>query len=678
MAKNPNTSGKHRKLPVDLATRLQQFLQIKKLIDAMSVVGNTPQNTKDLQAFGDEISTLYTGYMNDELSVEQAKTADTVFADEELMDLADKISENTGSAEKFTLTRRYATKKITALALKQAGFVTISEGEAVNTALELAGTLFTVLDKNNKKINSEDFALRIINGKLSDEEIPLAVNALQTANKTVVAQLRTDWQTYKDMRTPNANIEAQSEAFEDLLSDRMEINYKAYPELHNVLLCIRDDFSAKDVGSKQVFLKMVGNMLDCGQSLVKNDSTTSIRKNTDYNDFIKLVKQQYPDNSDNVINTMLDINADTDAKDVEKLRREAFENKSKELYCKFVSAVLVKKYDQNNDEHTHNFDYQRYVDVNIAGYISDMKKNGENNIANNLHLVDERKASSLKDIIDDTAENQIISVHHKTPVASVVPIYVKMHPELHKDTAKVSSFINEIKKRCPNAAEKYTENDLLIIGFGLSVFPEESKKDKPSDILKITDERKRAQALQTLANKNAIYELYQQYFPLSDDAKLKAKEEILRMANDPSEHMLPIGKDVHQNSEPNGHMSMIKQNEQIVSVVKNVSKLTGKETIEKVNDMTILSAQYERSKIEQILPKLKSPLREALMEYNKIDNQSNRTDNKNNKSENPIITQRVLMRFPETKFIKKVRENLNSIRRGLTIDSIRQAIGLTK
>ena len=665
MAQIPYTAEiKSKKISSDLATRLQQFLQIQKLIEAMNAVGNTPQNTKDLQALGTEIETLYTGYMNDELSAEQDQIADRVFADEKLMDLADKIAENTISAEKLEIIRGYTAKKFTDNALKQAGYVKISEGDNVNADLNLAGTLFIILEKESKKINSEDFAHRIVNGNLNKEEFPLAVNALQTAKQKVIERLRTDWQTYNDSRTPNANIEALRSVFEDLLSDRMEIDYKAYPELHNVLLCIRDNFAQKDVGSKPMFLKMVGNMLDCGQSLVKNDSTTSIRKNTDYNDFIKLVKQQYPDNSDNVINTMLDINADTDAKDVEKLRREAFENKSKELYCKFVSAVLVKKYDQNNDEHTHNFDYQRYVDVNIAGYISDMKKNGENNIANNLHLVDERKASSLKDIIDDTAENQIISVHHKTPVASVVPIYVKMHPELHKDTAKVSSFINEIKKRCPNAAEKYTENDLLIIGFGLSVFPEESKKDKPSDILKITDERKRAQALQTLANKNAIYELYQQYFPLSDDAKSKAKKEILRTANDPSEHMLPIGKDVHQNSEPNGHMSMIKQNEQIVSVVKNVSKLTGKETIEKVNDMTILSAQYEKNKIEKILPKLVAPLREALMEYNK--------------SENPIITQRVLMRFPETKFIKKVRENLNSIRRGLTIDSIRQAIGLTK
>lgn len=665
MAQAPYASDiKSRKIPSDLATRLQQFLQIQKLIEAMSVVGNTPQNTKDLQAFGNEISELYTGYMDSKLSAEQAETADKIFADEKLMDLADKITESTDSAEKLEIVRNYTAQKITDIALQQAGYVKISEGNGVNTGLNLAGTLFVILDRESKKINSEDFAHRIIDGNLSAEEIPLAVNTLQTAKQRVMTQLRTDWQTYKDMRTPNANIEAQSEAFEDLLGDRMEIDYKAYPELHNVLLCIRDDFSQKDIGSKPMFLKMVGNMLDCGQSLVKNDSTTAVRKNTDYNDFIKLVKQQYPDNSDNVINTMLDINADTDAKDVEKLRREAFEKKSKELYCKFVSAVLVKKYDQNNDEHTHNFDYQRYVDVNIAGYINDMKKNGENNIANNLHLVDERKASSLKDIIDDTAENQIISVHHKTPVASVVPIYVKTHPELHKDTAKVSSFINEIKKRCPNAAEKYTENDLLIIGFGLSVFPEESKKDKPSDILKITDERKRAQALQTLANKSAIYELYQQYFPLSDDAKLKAKEEILRMANDPSEHMLPIGKDVHQNSEPNGHMSMIKQNEQIVSVVENVSKVTGIKTTEKVNDMAVLAAQYDKSKFKQILPKLNSTLSKALEEYNKF--------------ETPIISQRVLLKLPETPFISKIRNMLSSKHLGLTMDSMRKTIGLTK
>lgn len=657
MALAPYASDiKSRKIPSDLATRLQQFLQIQKLIEAMSVVGNTPQNTHDLQAFGNEISELYTGYMDNKLSAEQAETADKIFADEKLMDLADKISESTDSAEKLEIVRSYTAQKITDIALQQAGYVKISEGNGVNTGLNLAGTLFVILDRESKKINSEDFARRIIDGNLSAEEIPLAVNALQAAKQRVMTQLRTDWQTYKDSHTANANIEEQRQVFEDLLSDKKEFHYKTYPELHNVLLCIRDDFDAKDIGSKPMFLKMIGNMLDCGQNQVNNKSTSAARKTTAYNNFIKLIKQQYPDNSDEVINTLLDVGAKTDAKEVEKLRREAFEKKSKELYCKFVSAVLVK-YAENNKE----INYQNYVDTSIAGYIDDLKK-GRNNIAQNLHLADEKNSNSLKDLIDDTAEHQIISVHHKVPVAAAVPLYVETHPELHKDTQKVREFINEVRKRCPSAAENRTDNDLLIIGFGLTVFPEESKKDKSDEICKIADDKKRAKAIQTLKHKNIIYNLYQEYFPVDNTRAIR--EEILRIVNDPSNHMLPIGNDVHQNSEPNGNMAMIKQNEQIVSVVENVSKVTGIKTTEKVNDMAVLAAQYDKSKFKQILPKLNSTLSKALEEYNKF--------------ETPIISQRVLLKLPETPFISKIRNMLSSKHLGLTMDSMRKTIGLSK
>ncbi|MBR1826003.1 MAG: hypothetical protein IJ770_05400 [Alphaproteobacteria bacterium] len=91
---------------------------------------------------------------------------------------------------------------------------------------------------------------------------------------------------------------------------------------------------------------------------------------------------------------------------------------------------MVKKKEQNDSAREIHFDYQIYIDSGIKGYTSSLKS-GSNDIATNLHLVDEAKAKSLKQLIDDTAENQIISVHHKIPVASAVPLYVQSHQELH-------------------------------------------------------------------------------------------------------------------------------------------------------------------------------------------------------------------------------------------------------
>ena len=661
MAKIPYTSEIGKQISTDLATRLQQFLQIEKLIEAMSVVNNTPQNTKEIKAFGDEVSALYTDYMNNKLSDDQVKKANTVFADEELMETADKIAESTDSAEKINLARLYTAKKMTDIALREGGYTKIGDGKDINTALNLTGVLFMILEKESKKINSEEFADRIVKGEFHSDELPLAVNTLQAARQKVMERLRTDWQTYKDTRAQNPNID--NEVFENLLSDKKEFHYKTYPELHNVLLCVRDDFNAKDTGSKPMFLKMVGNMLDCGQNQVNNQLSSAARRATAYSNFIGLIKQQYPENSDEVINTLLDINAENASKDVEKLRHEAFEKKSKELYCKFVSAVLVKKFEANEKEHRYNFDYQKYVESNIADYIAGMK-NGENNIAANLHLVEESNAKSLKELIDDTAEHQVISVHHKVPVAAAVPLYVETHPELFKDKQKISEFIGELKKICPSAVENRTEKDLMIIGLGLAVFQEESRKDKPSEIMNISDEKKRAKAIQTLTHKNKIHEIYQKYFPLSGAETAKIREEILRIVNDPSNHMLPIGNDVHQKSEPNGNMAMIKQNDQIVSIIENISNLTGIKTTEKVSDTAIFAAQYDKSKFNEVVKKLKTPLREALEQYNK--------------SEGSTLIQRALLKLPETSFIQKVRSILNSNQIGLSMDSMRKTIGLTK
>lgn len=664
MAQIPYTSEiKSKKIATDLATRLYQFMQVSKLIDGLSVLNGSKQNTEDLTNLSAKLERLYTGYMNNDLKEqEDIDEATKIFKDEELMDVADRISDIDSEEEKLAQIYSYTAQKMshTVMSETQSWNQLQQKGIAESTELNLTGTLFIVLEKENRKIDSEDFATRIIEGNLEPQEIPTAVYALQSARQKVIERMKADWQTYEDSRTPNPNIEKFRQYFESILTDTKKFNYKTYPETRNVLLCIRDDFADKDNGSKTAFLKMMGCLLDDGhkQMTALTPNSAKIYNDKNYNQFIDLIKKQYPNDTDNVINTMLNV---TDGNNTEQERRAAFDKKSKEFYGKFLSAILVKKKEQNDTARVHNFNYSDYITGGVAKYIAELKE-GKNNIAANLLLVDESKAKSLKQLIDDTAENQIISVHHKIPVASAVPLYVMQHKELHTPQ-KTQEFIRELAEICPQAVQDRTAEDVLTIGLALSVFPEESRRDNLAAIRRIPDKKEREKQEQIIKNKDAIRELYPKYFPMDFAAKSAAKQEILHIVNNPSNHTLPIGNLVHQKMEPNGDLTISKPDEKLFINVQNTSRL-GTTTTDKVNNDTIFAAEYDRAKYAEIVKTLKPAYQQELALYNKGNEQT--------------ITSRVSLNMPETGFMRRMRNMLNTAQRISPIQELKKAIGMNK
>lgn len=675
MAQIPYTSEiKSRKIATDLATRLYQFMQVSKLIDGLSVLNGSKQNNEDLADLNAKIERLYTGYMNDDLQKqEDIDEAKTIFKDESLMDVADKIVDTASDEEKLAQLYAYTAQKISRTVMSETqGWNQIHNGVSENTGLNLTGTLFIVLEKENSKIDSEDFANRIISGNLESQEIPTAVNALQSAKQKVIERMKADWQTYEDTRTPNPNIEKFRKYFESILTDSKKFSYKTYPETRNVLLCIRDDFADKETGSKTAFLKMMGCLLDCGhkQMTALAPNSAKIYNDKNYNQFINLIKKQYPNDADNVINTMLNV---TDGNNTEQERRAAFDKKSKEFYGKFLSAILVKKKEQNDAARVHNFNYSDYITGGVAKYISELK-DGQNNIAANLLLVDESKAKSLKQLIDDTAENQIISVHHKIPVASAVPLYVMQHPEMHSPL-KMQEMFKELAQTCPQAAQGRTPEDVAIMGLALTAFSEESKKDNLAAIYKISDEEKRKKALQVLENKEEIRKVYKKYFPLDDVLKVKA--EILNIVNNPSNHTLPIGSEVHQKMEPNGSGSISKEGDNLSINVEDTSPL-GITTSDKINNATVFAAEYDIANLREIVKTMNA---QKTMDKKFIDGLKEANPllkNTNNQTQHKIIPVRFLLNMPETGFMRRMRNMLNTTQRISPIQELKKAIGLTK
>lgn len=669
MANVPYTSEiKSRKIATDIATRLYQFMQVNKLIDSLKLFNGSKQNNEDIMALQKELNYLYTGYMDNSLkSDEEVSKAANVFKDEKLLDTVDKIAFMDSEKEITEQLHPFIIQKMSrAVMAETQGYNKIDDNLSQGVELSLNGTLFTILDKENNKMDAEDIANRIVSGRLQTEEIPTAVSALQAAKQKVLQRMKVDWQTYESEHSPNPNIEVFRDYFEATLTESKDFHYKTYPETRNVLLCIRDDFADRDTGSKTAFLKMTGYMLDCGYKQLLSPASAKVLNNNNYKDFIALIKQCYPENSEQVINTLLEVgNAD----DIESARRAAFDKKSKEFYCKFLSAILVKKKEQNKADRIVGFDYQKYITQNISKYIGDMKS-GYNNIAQHLHLADEKAGDSLKDLIDDTAEQQIISVHHKIPVAAAVPLYVTLHPELHPAN-KLQKMFEQLKSTCPQAVENRTPEDIAIIGLALSVFPEESRKDNLAAIYRISDEKKKAKALQILQNKDAIRDLYQQYFPLEHADKKAIKEEILRIVNDPANHTLPTGNVVHQKMEPNGNATISKVDDKIFINVQNTGK-SGITTTDKINNATIFAAEYDIADLREIVGKLNNNFKEGIEQVNPL------LRNKDNQPQHQTVTVRCTLNLPETGFMHWMRNILNTAQNVSPITYLRRAIGLNK
>ena len=672
MAQIPYTADiKSKKIATDVATRLYLFMQINKLIDGLSILNGSKQNNEDLQNFSEELGKLYTDYMDNRMSAEESAETKKIFDDDnELMETADKIAFADSNNEKISQMRMYTAKKISKTITD---YRVLSKGEADSVTLNLTGTLWVVLEKENRKIDAEDLANRIIEGKLDPQEIPLAVNTLQSAKQKIIERMKVDWQTYETADSPNKNIEHFRGYFESILTESKGFHYKTYPETRNVLWCIRDDFAEKDTGSKTIFLKMMGRMLDCGHKQMTSLSSHSsqIYNNNNYKEFMDLIKKQYPDDAENIINNMLEVNA---SDDIEKARRAAFDKKSREFYGKFLSAILAKKKEQNDAARAYNFDYANYVIKNVADYIAELKK-GENKIAANLHLADESKAQSLEKLIDDTADMQIISVHHKIPVASAVPLYIlqckEQNNELH-DSAKLQEMFDKLSRICPQAAQNRTAEDIAIIGLALSVFPQESRKDNLAEIYKISDKEKREKMLQVIRNKDAIRELYAEYFPRTPEQIQNIKQDILRYVNNPSNHTLPIGSAVHQNMEPNGSGSISKKDDKIYINIENISRL-GTTTTDKINNTTVFAAEYDIANLREVVATMNiknEKIIKALKEANPL------LDKKEPKHQ--IIKVRFLLNMPEISFIKYMRNMLNTVQRCSPIQTLKAAIGITK
>jgi len=660
MADNPyNKEINSARISKDLATRLLQFRQVYQITQAINILNGSKQNDEDLQTLGLRIGAQYNDYMEEKLpAAAGAKLEETFTQYPDLMDLAAaQVDEATPQMSKIELMRQFAARHIVEMTLRKDGWTDkLSEAEATDVNLSLQGTLYTILEKENKKINADDLAARIIKGELDQAEIPMALTALKSAEKKIKEQMKSDWQTYEDMRQPHPVIEEHRTDFENIVYDSKQIRYKPYPELRGVRLCIRDDFNSPD-GSKRTFLKIMGALIDTGANIANSSSGSVNGIGKNYDTFVALMKKEYGENVEKIIDTVL--LGDKVANATDKERKEAFAKKGTELYCKFLGAVLVKKQETEAQKNNYRFNYTGYIKANVARYIADMKE-GLNNITEDLQLADERNLTSLKEMKDDTAEQQIISVHHKIPVASITAVYADMHPELHP-ADKMQAFTDACRKKYPHLLKDKTPNELAIIGFALSVFPEENRKNP--DIGKLpADKREKAQKL--IENKAKIVELYQEYFPQDFSARQQTKQDILSMVDNIANHTLPIGMSVHQKMEPDGNIAVVKEKDNLFIMVENRSGLSANPKMERVNNNLAMATEFSFAKLQEIASVLPTGLKSGLLQYNKP-------------SAGDMVKSSFALNLPENNFMQSMRQFLDRTQEQ-AVDFLYRGLGQAK
>lgn len=623
-------------LPQNLSTRLLQFQQLHSVLSAMEILNGSKQNTQELQDFGGVIAKAYNDYMAEKLNSTQAAQVEETFAKYDLMDIAVQQSDSEITVQqKLQSLRQFTAQHLPRIALSEKLGNKLSSGETEVIAQNLQGTLFVILDsQNNKKIDADDLAERILQGRLNDDEIDKVLPILKTAALKMQEQLKVDWQTYEDSQQQLPELEILRTDFENLINDNKKIAYDTYPELNCSLMLIRDDF-AKPEGSKQHFLQMIGLLMSRG---AKPDSYAAFTQK-EYYDFKKLFTEIYSADAEKVLDAFLDVPPTDDSKKSENLRQAAFAAKGKEMYYKFLGAALTKRCEV--EPHFYPDEFMRSVDRYIAGL-----KNGENKFEI-LRLVTEKELRTVKETKDDTAEQQVISVHHDIPVAAAIKICYDNHPELHSKE-KIAAFAAELQEHYPNifndplySQRRRTPAEMALIGFGLSLLPNTgatANKYENKFLEKYTAKNKAKEAKEALDNRYKISEIYQKYFPLEYAVTNKLRAELYSIVNDVSNHTLIVGSSTHQSFEPEDLIDLEKKGEQIILTAKKGRK---------VNTATAFAADYGAELFAQALAKFPadSAHRKNLQQYNK--------------SHNGSIKTAVTFHLPETNFLRSIRKFLN-------------------
>lgn len=178
-----------------------------------------------------------------------------------------------------------------------------------------------------------------------------------------------------------------------------------------------DDYTARPAkeGSKEDFLKLLGSLAMAGYNQVH----LGIRPTeASFNGFKDIMKKNYPQDTDEIINKSLGIAKNSD----KETQFKAFADKGASIYTQMLGGFIQLRMDVLKE--TPNTS----IINSLKKYIEGMQ-NGAQDI-HTLSMLMPEKDDGRGSVKQQLSQDQHVNVDHKIPVASAITTYIKLHPEL--------------------------------------------------------------------------------------------------------------------------------------------------------------------------------------------------------------------------------------------------------
>ena len=365
---------------------------------------------------------------------------------------------------------------------KQLGWFGLAGGQLNNCKINGTKVIATLLYEIGIK-NADDISAAVCGGSLNEDDALKFKTIIETKQALLKKRLASDFAVYNSQNTINTAIESLRPDIEEYVFDANQTKDYTF------MVKKKDEDFRKNLRSmfdaypKPEFLKMYGTMLMEGRNLAQGGNIGS-----NYDSFCKLMQKQFGEDAPKIIDKALGITQEkSDTSDIENIRKQTYTNKCEELYFKTLAGVLSEKFEANKHSiFCNNFNYNDFIKTFDYQYILPMVKNGINNIGalafpdpvNNKPFESVSKEYKMnKECKAETAEKQIISIHHKNPIGSALDFFEQIIGSDRLKNMQPNQALKFKLNEC-NRLYNYSGNFVYVIGRSMhqSLEPENKLK----------------------------------------------------------------------------------------------------------------------------------------------------------------------------------------------------------
>ena len=353
---------------------------------------------------------------------------------------------------------------------KQLGYFGLGKGETQEHRQSSAQILATMMYEA-RVTNADEIAEKIVMGELTEEDAKKLHQQLTNGERLLKEneeenskekkrssgydilkkRLIRDFKTYESQSVKNPVIEWIREDIEEYTFDKdqkLELDYSITTEQKPFREALRGKFNKNP---KIDFFKFYGRILADGRNIAQNPSMSP-----SYPQFCQTLQSLAGDKDlGGVIDEALGISTKgMQPNQAESARQKAYIEKAKELYFKTIAGIICQKYEYIKRTN-QDCDFGIYLQTINNKYIKGLTE-GKNDLAVLAFQDPQKKTKKLsyaeelkmiKELRDETAEQQIISIHHgEITIGAASDVCERIVPclDMHKKIEKSSEIVNHL------------------------------------------------------------------------------------------------------------------------------------------------------------------------------------------------------------------------------------------